>query len=69
MSTEYNLTLDDLLPHAQVGKVIPLIKSLFAGDETPVGLYEKLVKGRSGTFLLESAEQGVWSRFSFIGVQ
>lgn len=69
MSAEYNLTLDALLPHAQVGKVIPLIQSLFAGDETPVGLYEKLVKGRSGTFLLESAEQGVWSRFSFIGVQ
>ena len=69
MSQKYNLSYEDFLHHAKVGNVVPLIQVVFAGDETPVGLYEKLVKGRSGTFLLESAEQGVWSRFSFIGVQ
>ena len=42
--------------------------------ETPVGVYRKLAGG-PGTFLLESAEQGVgsagmaWSRYSFIGVR
>lgn len=69
MSPQYNLSYDEFFEHSKVGNVVPLIQVLFAGDETPVGLYEKLVKGSSGTFLLESAEQGVWSRFSFIGVQ
>ena len=49
--------------------VVPVTRVLFADGETPVGLYRKLAAGRPGTFLLESAEQGgVWSRFSFIGV-
>jgi len=47
--------------------VIPITKTLFAGTETPVGLYLKLCGSRPNTFLLESAEQGVWGRYSFIG--
>lgn len=47
--------------------VIPITKTLFAGTETPVGLYLKLCGERANTFLLESAEQGVWGRYSFIG--
>jgi anthranilate synthase component 1 len=68
MSETFNLSFDDFKAHARTGAVVPLIRNVFAGDETPVGLYEKLSRGKSGTFLLESAEQGVWSRFSFIGV-
>jgi anthranilate synthase component I len=49
--------------------VIPVIRRLFSGTETPLGLYEKLCGKRPNTFLLESAEQGVWGRFSFVGVQ
>ncbi|MEA9986317.1 MULTISPECIES: anthranilate synthase component I [Subtercola] len=50
-------------------RVIPVIRTLFADGETPVGIYRKLSDNRPGTFLLESASQGgVWSRFSFIGV-
>lgn len=49
--------------------VIAVTKHLFASTETPLGLYQKLCGSRSGTFLLESAEQGVWGRYSFIGVQ
>lgn len=50
-------------------RVLPVIRSLFADGETPVGIYRKLAAGRPGTFLLESAEQGgIWSRFSFVGV-
>jgi anthranilate synthase component 1 len=50
-------------------RVIPVIRELFADSETPVGIYRKLSRGRPGSFLLESAEQGgIWSRFSFVGV-
>jgi len=69
LSAINNLDLEGVLLHAQVGKVIPLIQTVLATDESPVDLYEKLAAGRSGTYLLESAEQGIWSRFSFIGVQ
>ncbi|WP_328467181.1 anthranilate synthase component I [Actinoplanes sp. NBC_00393] len=50
-------------------RVIPVTRKLLADGETPVGVYTKLAGG-PGTFLLESAEQGVaWSRYSFIGVR
>jgi len=68
MSNKFNLSQQEFLEHAGLGKVIPIFLKVFGGNETPVGLYEKLTSGKSGTFLLESAEQGVWSRYSFIGV-
>ncbi|MFF5055558.1 anthranilate synthase component I [Micromonospora sp. NPDC000663] len=55
-------------------RVVPVTRRLLADAETPVGVYRKLAGG-PGTFLLESAEQGVgsagmaWSRYSFIGVR
>lgn len=48
--------------------VVPVRVRLLADDITPVGLYEQLCGDRPGTFLFESAEQGVWSRWSFVGV-
>lgn len=48
--------------------VIPVIRRLFSGTETPLGVYQKLCGKRPNTFLLESAEQGVWGRYSFVGV-
>lgn len=51
-------------------RVIPVTRTLLADGETPMGVYRKLAAGRSGTFLLESAENGrSWSRWSFIGVR
>jgi anthranilate synthase component 1 len=50
-------------------RVIPVSRRLLADGDTPVGLYRKLAAERPGTFLLESAEQGSWSRYSFIGVR
>jgi anthranilate synthase component 1 len=47
--------------------VIPLVRRLFSGTETPLGIYQKISESRPGSFLLESAEQGVWGRYSFIG--
>ena len=49
--------------------VIPVIRRLFSGTETPLGIYRKLCGTRPNTFLLESAEQGVWGRYSFVGVE
>jgi len=63
-----NLSLAEVIELAKTNRVIPMIDTLFSGTETPVGLFQKLCGDRSGTFLLESAAQGVWSRYSFIGV-
>ena len=50
-------------------RVVPVTRRLLADGETPIGVYIKLAGG-PGTFLLESAEQGVaWSRYSFVGVR
>ena len=49
-------------------RVISVRRRLLLDTETATGLYRKLAGNRPGTFLLESAEQGVWSRYSFIGV-
>ncbi|HTW21183.1 MAG TPA: anthranilate synthase component I [Mycobacteriales bacterium] len=57
--------LADLAEH----RVVPVVCRLLADAETPISAYRKLAQGRSGTFLLESAEiGGVWSRYSFVGV-
>ena len=39
-------------------RVIPIVRRLLADSLTPVGFYERLAGGRSGTFILESAEFG-----------
>ena len=67
MKTGLNISEDDFLANASVGNVVPVFLKVFAGNETPVAIYEKFCNENDGTFLLESAEQGVWSRFSFIG--
>lgn len=68
MALEFNLTRAEFLDIAAVGQVIPVSLKIFGGNETPVGIYEKFSKTRKNTFLLESAEAGVWSRYSFIGI-
>ena len=47
----------------------PVYRRLLADAETAIGLYRKLARNRAGSYLLESAEQGVWSRYSFVGVR
>ena len=63
-----NSSLAEVIELAKQHRVIPIIQTLFSGTETPVSVFEKLAEHRSGSFLLESADQGVWSRFSFVGV-
>ena len=71
MTSTTRAEFDALLPGH---RVVPVVRELFAGEESPVGIYRKLAtddagEGRPGTFLLESAEQGgIWSRWSFVGV-
>ncbi|MBK7821236.1 MAG: anthranilate synthase component I [Tessaracoccus sp.] len=49
-------------------RVISVYAKLLADDLTPIALYRQLCGEREGTFLFESAESGVWSRYSFVGV-
>lgn len=61
------ISLSEALELANRHSVIPVIKRLFGGNETPLGIYQKVCGINANTFLLESAEQGVWGRYSFIG--
>lgn len=60
------LTLTELTELSKSFNVFPIISESFNSSETPLGIYRKL-QSESGVFLLESADQGVWSRYSFIG--
>lgn len=62
------LSLSEFLVECSSKRVVSLVKEVFSGSESPVNVFDKLAKGKTGAFLLESAEQGVWSRFSFVGV-
>lgn len=48
-------------------RVIPVARCVLAEDLTPTGAY-RLFGGGPGTFILESAEHGAWSRWSFVGI-
>ena len=50
-------------------RVIPVVRRFLADGETPIGVYRKLARDAPGTFLLESAEQGLWSRWSIVGAR
>ena len=63
------ITLDKFREYAMEFNVIPVAKKISVNNETPLTIYLKLAQNRVDTFLLESAESnGVWSRYSFIGV-
>jgi anthranilate synthase component I len=62
------LTIDEVRELSSSYRVIPIVSTLFSGSETPVSIFEKLGSLEPGSFLLESAEHGVWSRYSFVGV-
>lgn len=69
MKTNLNYSLAEVSKLAENFNVIPVIQTLFSGTETPISIFEKLAANRPGSFLLESAEQGVWARYSFVGVR
>nr|WP_294690383.1 anthranilate synthase component I [uncultured Friedmanniella sp.] len=61
--------LEGFRAQAAERRVVPVHARYLADAETAVGLYAKLAQNRAGSYLLESAEQGVWSRYSFVGVR
>lgn len=64
------MKIEEFREYARNNNVIPVYRRVLADGETPLGIYKKLAKNNSGTFLLESAEHGgAWSRYSFIGVR
>ncbi len=62
-------SLEEFRKQAVERRVISVYRRLLADTESAVSLYAKLSRGLPGSYLLESAEQGVWSRYSFIGVK
>ena len=62
-------TLEEFAELARDRRVISVHAKVLADDLTPVAVYQLLCGGRAGTFLFESAEAGVWSRYSFVGVR
>lgn len=64
----FRLTLAEAQHLARTNRIVSQVQTLYSSSETPLAVYEKLTDGRPGTFLLESADQGVWSRYSFVGV-
>ena len=69
MNAEISPSLEEFRKLAIDRRVIPVSRRLLADSETAIGLYRKLAANRPGTYLLESAEQGTWSRYSFVGVR
>ncbi len=68
MKLEISPDLPGFLAEGATRRVVSVHTRLLADDFTPVGLYHQLCGERSNTFLFESAEGGVWSRYSFVGV-
>src|SRR5215211_3180230 len=69
MISDLTPTLERFRKLAIERRVIPVFRRFLADGESAIGLYTKLAANLPGTYLLESAEQGVWSRYSFIGVR
>src|SRR5215212_8604876 len=69
MISDLSPTLEQFRKLAVERRVIPVFRRFLADGESAIGLYTKLAANLPGTYLLESAEQGVWSRYSFIGVR
>jgi anthranilate synthase component 1 len=46
-----------------------VIREVFADSISPLSIFQSLAEQNEGSFLLESAEQGIWSRYSFVGVK
>ena len=62
------ITLEKFREYARDFNVIPVARKIIDKNQTPLSIYHKLTEHRTGTFLLESAESGIWARYSFIGV-
>jgi anthranilate synthase component 1 len=63
-------TFEDFLNEAKRGNVVPVVRSVLADLQTPVGAFMRLAAGARYAFLLESVEGGERvARYSFLGVE
>lgn len=62
-------TAEEFRRLARDSRVIPVWTKVVVDTETPVGLYSRLARNAPHSFLFESAEDGVFSRWSIIGVR
>lgn len=62
-------SLEEFQEIASSRRVISVYAKILADDLTPVALYHALCGTREGTYLLESADAGVFSRYSIVGVR
>ena len=61
-------TFDDFLNEARRGNVVPVVRSVLADLQTPVGAFLRVAAGAPYAFLLESIEGGERvARYSFLG--
>lgn len=67
--TKVQYSLQQVIALSVNHRVVPIVEILFSGSETPLSIFEKLAAETPGGFLLESAQHGVWDRYSFIGVK
>lgn len=70
MSVQWGAQTPDLAAFRELARdhrVIPVARTFLAEDLSPTGIYRAL-GGGVGTFILESAEAGRWSRWSFVGL-
>jgi anthranilate synthase component 1 len=62
-------TFDEFLQEAGRGNVVPVVRSVLADLQTPVGAFMRVAAGAPYAFLLESVEGGERvARYSFLGV-
>src|SRR5437763_931774 len=61
-------TFEDFLREAKRGNVVPVVRSVLADLQTPVGAFMRVAEGARYSFLLESIEGGERvARYSFLG--
>jgi anthranilate synthase component 1 len=61
-------SFDDFLREARRGNVVPVVRSVLADLQTPVGAFLRVAEGARYAFLLESIEGGERvARYSFLG--
>jgi anthranilate synthase component 1 len=62
-------SFEDFLREAKRGNVVPVVRSVLADLQTPVGAFLRIASGARYAFLLESIEGGERvARYSFLGV-
>src|SRR3712207_2700943 len=61
-------TFEDFVREAARGNVVPVVRSVLADLQTPVGAFLRVAEGAPYAFLLESVEGGERvARYSFLG--